>query len=74
MTKHLEERKKIAYYELCIINLIEAIDNIKELRGIKDYLRDVIENVEPNTTKENVDKIADLFKQIDKGSDKEWEV
>ena len=69
MTKHLEERKKIAYYELCIINLIEAIDNIKELRGIKDYLRDVIENVEPNTTKENVDKIADLFKQIDKGSD-----
>lgn len=31
MTKHLEERKKIAYYELCIINLIEAIDNIKEL-------------------------------------------
>lgn len=71
MTKHLEERKKIAYYELCIINLIEAIDNIKELRGIKDYLRNVIENVEPNTTKENVDKIVDLFKQIDKGSDKE---
>lgn len=70
MTKHLEERKKIAYYELCIINLIEAIDNVKELRGIKDYLRDVIENVEPNTTKENADNIADLFKQIDKGSDK----
>lgn len=70
MTKHLEERRKIAYYELCIIQLIEAIDNIKELRGIKDYLRDVIENVESNTTKENVDKIANLFKQIDKGSDK----
>ena len=36
-------------------------------REIKNYLRDVIENVEPNTTKENVDKIVDLFKQIDKG-------
>lgn len=67
MTKHLEERKKIAYYELCIINLIEAIDNIKELRGVKDYLKDVIENVEPNTHKENADKIVDLFKQIDEG-------
>ena len=67
MTKHLEERKKIAYYELCIINLIEAIDNIKELRGIKDYLKDVIENVELNTTKENVNRIVDLFKQIDEG-------
>lgn len=67
MTKHLEERKKIAYYELCIINLIEAIDNIKELRGIKDYLKDVIENVEPNTTKENANRIVDLFKQIDGG-------
>ena len=70
MTKHLEERKKIAYYELCIINLIEEIDNIKELRGIKDYLKDVIENVEPNTTKENAHRMAELFKQIDKGSDK----
>lgn len=70
MTKHLEERRKIAYYELCIINLIEAIDNVKELRGIKDYLRDVIENVEPNTTKESADRIIDLFKQIERGSDK----
>ena len=69
MTKHLEERRKIAYYELCIINLIEAIDNVKELRGIKDYLRDVIENVEPNTTKESADRSIDLFKQIDKGSE-----
>lgn len=69
MTKHLEERKKIAYYELCIINLIEEIDNIKELRGIKDYLKDVIENVEPNTTKENAHGVAELFKQIDKGSE-----
>ncbi len=67
MTKHLEERKKIAYYELCIINLIEAIDNIKELRGIKDYLKDVIENIEANTTKRNADRIVDLFKQIDEG-------
>ena len=67
MTKHLEERRKIAYYELCIINLIEAIDNIKELRDIKNYLKDVIENVEPNTTKEKADRIVDLFKQIDEG-------
>lgn len=64
MNKHLEEKRKIAYYELCIINLIEAIDGIKEFRYIKNYLKDVIEGVEPNTKQEDTDRITKFFNEI----------
>ena len=54
-----------AYYKVCIINLIEAIQDVKELRNIKDYLKDVIDGVEPNIHKENTDKIANFFKNLE---------
>lgn len=68
MTEHLKMVRENAYYKVCIINLIEAIENVKELRSIKEYLKDVIVGVEPNTHKENADKIADFFKKNRKGS------
>lgn len=63
MSEHLKMIRENAYYKLCIINLIEAIDDIKELSDIKLYLTDVIDGVEPNTRKEDVDKIADFLKK-----------
>lgn len=62
MSEHLKMVRENAYFKVCIINLIEAIDNIKELDGIKSYLTDVINGVEPNTHKENASKIVDFFK------------
>lgn len=64
MSEHLKMVRENAYYKVCIINLIETIDNIKELDGIKSYLTDVINGVEPNTHKEDASKIADFFKRI----------
>lgn len=64
MSEHLKMVRENAYYKVCIINLIEAIDNVKELDGIKSYLTDVINGVEPNTHKEDASKIADFFKRI----------
>ena len=57
MSEHLKMIRENAYYKVCIINLIEAIDNVKELSGIKSYLNDVINGVEPNTHREDADKI-----------------
>lgn len=64
MSEHLKMVRENAYYKVCIINLIEAIDNVKELDSIKSYLTDVINGVEPNTHKEDASKIADFFKRI----------
>lgn len=64
MTEHLKMIRENAYYKVCIINLIEAIQDTKELKGIEDYLKDVIDFVEPNTRKENADRIVDFFKNI----------
>lgn len=64
MSEHLKMVRENAYYKVCIINLIEAIDNVKELDSIKSYLTDVINGVEPNTHKEDAGKIADFFKRI----------
>ena len=66
MSEHLKMVRENAYFKVCIINLIEAIEDVKELSGIKNYLRDVIDGVEPNTHKENADKIADIFKNLEK--------
>ena len=39
-----------------ITSLLEAMDKERGLRGIKDYLKDLIEMVEPNTRKENAER------------------
>lgn len=65
MTEHLKMVRENAYFKVCIINLIEAIQDVKELRDIKHYLKDVIDGVEPNTHKENADKIANIFKDLE---------
>ena len=44
MNNYLKEKQKTSYYELCIINLIEKIKDIKELSEIKKYLIKVIHN------------------------------
>ena len=39
MTEHLKMVRENAYFKVCIINLIEAIQDVKELRDIKNYLK-----------------------------------
>lgn len=55
MTEHLKLIKENVYMKLCIIQLIEELDKHKEFREIKDYLKDVIDGVEENTTKKQVE-------------------
>ena len=52
MTEHLKLVKENAYLKLGIITLIEAIDEERQLNGIKDFLKDLIDGVEENTKKE----------------------
>lgn len=66
MSEHLKMVRENAYFKVCIINLIEAIEDVKELSGIKNYLRDVIDGVEPNTHKKETEKIANYFKNLEK--------
>lgn len=66
MSEHLKMIKENAYLKLCIIQLIEELDNHKELDMIKQYLRDVIDGVEENTTKNNY-----YFKKLEKGDSNE---
>lgn len=65
MTEHLKLIKENAYLKLGIINLIEAMDKERGLRGIKDYLKDLIEMVEPNTRKENAERLIALLNKGD---------
>lgn len=65
MSEHLKMVRENAYFKVCIINLIEAIQDVKELDNIKRYLNDVIDGVEPNTHKEDADKIANIFKNLE---------
>ena len=41
MTEHLKLVKENAYLKLGIITLIEAIDEERQLNGIKDFLKDL---------------------------------
>ncbi len=66
MTEHLKLIKENAYLKLGIINLIEAMDKERGLRDIKGYLKDLIEMVEPNTRKENAERLIAL---LNKGSE-----
>ena len=61
MTEYLKLIKENAYLKLGIINLIEAMDKERGLRGMKDYLKDLIEMVEPNTRKENAERLIALL-------------
>lgn len=61
MTEYLKLIKENAYLKLGIINLIEAMDKERGLRGIKDYLKDLIEMMEPNTRKENAERLIALL-------------
>lgn len=65
MMEYLKIIRENAYFKVCIINLIEAIEDVKELDGIKikSYLIDVINGVEPNTHKEDANKIVDFLRK-----------
>lgn len=65
MTEYLKLIKENAYLKLGIINLIEAMDKERGLRGMKDYLKDLIEMVEPNTRKENAERLIALLNKGD---------
>lgn len=53
MSEHLKLVKENAYMKLCIIQLIEALQDNKETKVIKDYLVDVIDGVYGNTLGDN---------------------
>lgn len=67
MTEHLKLVKENAYLKLGIITLIAAIDKEKQLQGIKDFLKDLIDGVEENTRKRNAEDIARFFDELKKG-------
>lgn len=69
MTEHLKLVKENAYLKLGIITLIEEIDGVKELRNIKDFLKDLIDGVEENTRKRNAENIMKFFNEAIKDSD-----
>ena len=69
MTEHLKLVKENAYLKLGIITLIEEIDGVKELRNIKDFLKDLIDGVEENTRKRNAENIRKFFNEATKDSD-----
>ena len=69
MTEHLKLVKENAYLKLGVITLIEEIDGIKELRNIKDFLKDLIDGVEENTRKRNAENIRKFFNEAIKDSD-----
>jgi len=64
MTEHLKLIKENAYLKLGIIRLIEAIDDVKELRNIKDFLKDLVDGVEENTKKQNAEYIKKIFNEL----------
>ncbi len=64
MTEHLKLVKENAYLKLGIINLIEAIDKERQLNGIKDFLKDLIDGVEENTRKRNAENISKFFDEL----------
>lgn len=67
MTEHLKLVKENAYLKLGIITLIEAIDKERQLDGIKDFLKDLIDGVEENTTKRNAEDRVKFFDELKKG-------
>lgn len=69
MTEHLKLVKENAYLKLGIINLIETIDEVKELKDIKCFLKDLIDGVEENTKKRNAENIRKFFNEAIKDSD-----
>lgn len=69
MSEHLKLVKENAYLKLGIITLIEEIDGVKELRNIKDFLKDLIDGVEGNTRKRNAENIRKFFNEAIKDSD-----
>ena len=64
MTEHLRLVKENAYLKLGIITLIEAIDKERQLNGIKDFLKDLIDGVEENTRKEKTEKIRKFVNDV----------
>ena len=69
MTEHLKLVKENACLKFGIITLIEEIDGVKELRNIKDFLKDLVNGVEENTEKRNAENIRKFFNEALKDSD-----
>lgn len=66
MSEHLKLVKENAYMKLCIIQLIEALQDNKETKSIKDYLVDVVDGVYGNTLGDNKE---DYFNKLTKECD-----
>ena len=66
MSEHLKLVKENAYMKLCIIQLIEVLQDNKETKVIKDYLVDVVDGVYGNTLGDNKE---DYFNKITKERD-----
>ncbi len=66
MSEHLKLVKENAYMKLCIIQIIEALQDNKETKVIKDYLVDVVDGVYGNTLGDNKE---DYFNKLTKEHD-----
>lgn len=66
MSEHLKLVKENAYMKLCIIQLIEALNDNRETKVIKDYLVDVVDGVYGNILGDNKE---DYFNKLTKERD-----
>lgn len=66
MSEHLKLVKENAYMKLCIIQLIEALQDNNGTKVIKDYLVDVVDGVYGNTLGDNKE---DYFNKLTKERD-----
>lgn len=66
MSEYLKLVKENAYMKLCIIQLIEELEDNKGTKAIKYYLTDVIDGVYGNTIGDNKENYFDkLTKESD---------
>lgn len=63
MSEHLKLVRENAYMKLCIIQLIEELKDIREVKVIKDYLVDVIDGGYGNTLGDNKKNYFDKLKK-----------
>lgn len=72
MTEHLREVRELAALKFGIINLIEELDKYKDLKGIQDYLKDLIECCYDNTNdKEYRKKVCAFYRNLKENDDNE---
>lgn len=74
MTEYLKMIRENSFLKLGIINLIEELSKNKELKPIENYLKDLVDGVEPNIKREMAQKqVKDIFENFKKKNTESFE-